>query len=117
VIAVHHDITGISKEASFEGVDKEDVADVLESHSEELSTKDLLLQEEQQMLSSAMDHVNTAMDLLAENDPNFNRSSVRALVERGMLCNRELYLLKEEAHQTTITSFFKPLSQPQPSTS
>ncbi|KAG7177942.1 hypothetical protein Hamer_G021891 [Homarus americanus] len=40
VVAVHHDITSISKEVSFE----ENVAEVLENFFEELSTEDLLLQ-------------------------------------------------------------------------
>ncbi|KAG7170934.1 hypothetical protein Hamer_G012506 [Homarus americanus] len=98
--------------------------------TEEFSTEDLLLQEQQQgveesagqennpapmmltlkVLSTTMDQVNTPMDLLAEKVSNFNRSSsVRALVEKDM-CYRELFLQKKEAHQTTITSFFKTLS-------
>ncbi|KAG7153778.1 Tigger transposable element-derived protein 1-like 189 [Homarus americanus] len=49
VVAVHCDIASISQEASFQEVDEDNVAEVLESHSKELSTEDLLLLEQQQI--------------------------------------------------------------------
>ncbi|KAG7172014.1 Tigger transposable element-derived protein 1-like 140, partial [Homarus americanus] len=127
----HANLHNLRLTASFQEFNKGNVAEVLESHSEELSTKDLLLLEQQQrveestgeednhasmtltvkMLSTTLDHVDSAMEVLAENDPNLNRSSsVRALVVKGILCYKELYLKrKKKVHQTTITSFFKLL--------
>ncbi|KAG7157225.1 Tigger transposable element-derived protein 1-like 175 [Homarus americanus] len=110
IIAIHPDIASISQEAGLQDVDEDNVAEVLDSHSEKLSTEDLLLLEQQQrgestgeeenpapmmltmkVLSTSIGHLNTAMELLAENDPNINRSlSVRAVVE-DMLCYKEVY--------------------------
>ncbi|KAG7157335.1 Tigger transposable element-derived protein 1-like 122 [Homarus americanus] len=121
VVAVHSDITNISQEDNFQEVDEENVAEVLESHSEELSrgpaAPETAAKNEKstgeenlaprmltlKVLSTAMGHVNIAMELLAENAPNSNRClSVRAVVQKGMLCYKELYLKKKkEAHCCT----------------
>ncbi|KAG7172783.1 Sodium- and chloride-dependent glycine transporter 2-like 1 [Homarus americanus] len=128
VVTVHRDITSNSQEAGFQEAEEENVTEVLDSHSEELSTEDLLLLEQQQrmeestgegenpapisltlkVLSTAMDQVNTAMELLAENDPNIKRSlSVRTMVEKGILCYKKLYLKKkkEEAREEGTYEF------------
>ncbi|KAG7163193.1 Tigger transposable element-derived protein 1-like 126, partial [Homarus americanus] len=53
VVAVHCDIASTSQEAGFQEVDEENVAKVLDSHTEELSIEDLLLLEQQQRIEES----------------------------------------------------------------
>lgn len=136
--AVRKDIVHISHKAGFNEVDENDVQELLDSHSEPLSNDDLMELEKQNTLEEMeedkepertlsvkifeeiFNHINQAIHLLQENDPNPNRSNGKTnAIENDMKVYKELFEAKKRmAKQTVISSFFKPsTSQATPSTS
>lgn len=108
----------------------EDVDELLASHSEELTNEDLIELEQQKVaeeeeaptveeappgkvlttkvLAEAFQHLEAAMSLFEENDPNVERS---ALVNRGISnmysCYREIYKEKRTSVQISLDTLFK----------
>lgn len=131
---VKKDIVRLSHEVGFTEVDEEDLDGLLESHSEPLSNEELLeleraaaeKEEEEENepepvrgldiknLQKAFSLIDSAMELLQEQDPNPKRSSnVANQVEQSMKIYRELYDAKcKKVKQSTISAFFKPVARP-----
>ncbi|XP_046392259.1 tigger transposable element-derived protein 1-like [Ischnura elegans] len=139
--AINDEIVKIGRDLGLE-ISGDDVEELLASHEEELSTEDLLQLEHQKSLegedagevavvkqftakdiNEAMTHVECAMNIFRDRDPDMDRSAKVCLaIESGMACRRELYRDKKKAAtQKTLTDYYfksaTNFSEPQPSTS
>ena len=142
---IHKDITSLARRAGFEEVDDDDVAELLDSHSEELTNEDLMERERQRtlakddddeedgaagapasdttfsvpVLSKLVGAFETALDMAMDLDPNVERSAT--IVSNVKSSIRAYYELLQErrkaSHQTTLHRFFAPQSSSAPSTS
>ncbi|XP_032836246.1 uncharacterized protein LOC116957903 [Petromyzon marinus] len=117
---VLRDIVGLARSAGLDNVEERDVAELLESHGGELSNDDLveLLQQRSgeggdeggggaegpprrtltaARLSEAFVHLEAAMDIFREDDPNRERSfKVNRTLAGAVHCYKELYKQKKK---------------------
>lgn len=138
--AINNDIVKIARDLGLE-VSGDDVEELLASHEEELSTEDLLQLEQRKSLededagevaavkqltskdiSEALKHIECAMDIFRDRDPDFERSAkVCMAIESDMACYRQLCREKKKAAtQKTLNDYFRSAAnfpEPQPSTS
>jgi hypothetical protein len=141
---IRKDIVDLSNKIGFEGVDGNDVEDLLQLHREELTNEELiqlgahLCQEEQEeeeedemppktsdmkKLGKRFAAVDVVTTILDENNPNLERSrQCKTRMDEAIQCYRVQYdSKKREAKQTSIRSFFRLSTsssfQPQTSTS
>jgi hypothetical protein len=130
-------VTEIANQLDLE-VSPEDVTELLQSHSQDLSNEDLIEIEEQriieededeqevametapppaftiQRLAEAFRYIKSAMEIFETDDPNFERSlKVLEAMKNAYACYREIYHEKRKASsvQTLLDSYFK---KPQP---
>jgi hypothetical protein len=115
-------------------VSPEDLTELLQSLSQDLSNEDLIEVEEQgiveededeqevametapptaftiQRLAEAFRHIRSAMEIFETDDQNFERSSkVLEAMKNACVCNREIYHEKKKASsvQTLLDLYFK----------
>ncbi|XP_061435415.1 tigger transposable element-derived protein 1-like [Lethenteron reissneri] len=102
---VLRDIVGLARSAGLDNVEESDVAELLDSHGGELSNDDLveLLQQRSggtlstARLSEAFVHLEAAMDIFREDDPNRERSfKVNRTLAGAVHCYKELYKQKKK---------------------
>lgn len=122
------EISCIATFAGIEGVDEENIEELLESHGELLTNEDLQdmnrnvdLQEEEapepgpsrcltvKVIEEALLHHNRCMELLEENDPNFVRiTSIKRGCNVLFECYRQILRNKQKTpKQLTLDSFLK----------
>ena len=127
---VTKNIVRLSYKVGFAEVDEDDVDDLLQNHADPLSNEELLElesavadKEEEgerepvrgldiKTLQQTLKHIDSAIELLQERDPNPNRSgNVAHHLEQGIKIYREMYDVKRRnANQSTISAFFKHAS-------
>ena len=134
---IHRDIALLARRAGFNAVDEDDVAELLDSHSQELTNDDLLERERQRaednededdgdddaagstvssfgapVLSKILGAFENAMDLAMDADPNVDRSAtIVRNVKNSIRAYYEILQEKRKAsRQTTIHHFFSPRS-------
>ncbi|MEE6509355.1 hypothetical protein FKM82_025734 [Ascaphus truei] len=138
VAEVTETVVQMARDLNLE-VETEDIEELLASHSNELSNEDLMQLEEQKiaeeeahqsadvaqpqtrkslsskMLAAAFKHIDSALAIFEDNDPNIERSStVSRGVSNQISCYREIYTQKRKGSvQTSMKRFFK---RPKPST-
>lgn len=128
--AVQQKIVKLAVEAGFYDVDQNDVQELLESHSEELSKEELLQLEAMKAcededdddtadipmktldiktLTDFFTSLEKAMSIIEENDPNLERSSVcRRKLMDDVQCYKQLLETKKKAIvQTNVLSLFR----------
>jgi len=125
--AVRLDIVNLARESNFEGMEEEDINELLASHNDEINNEDLMDLDleyaykensvpespkppdlSSKQLSKAMSLIDDAVEIFIENDPDFDRSSkVARAIDSGINCYKELYReLKQNAVQSTLDKYF-----------
>jgi hypothetical protein len=116
-------MTNIGRELGFDGLENDDVRELLNSHSEELIDDDLLLLDQQKAFEEAENNaeerdnvqvkefedifqaVEVVKQQIMDADPNFDRSmQIRRDVDKALIANQHMYedLKKEKAVQSTL---------------
>ncbi|UYV77412.1 CENPBD1 [Cordylochernes scorpioides] len=113
--AVRHEISNLARESNFEGIEETDINELLTSHNQEFSNKELLqlelhfaneeddsnrlieISKEQNLtskqISKAMCLIDEAMEIFLKNDPDSGRSlKVSQAVATNINCYKEIYL-------------------------
>ncbi|MEE6514568.1 hypothetical protein FKM82_022831 [Ascaphus truei] len=128
VAEVTETVVQMARDLNLE-VETEDIEELLASHSNELSNEDLMQFEEQKiaeeeahqsagvaqpqprkslstkMLAAAFNHIDSALTIFEDNDPNIERSStVSCGVSNQISCNREIYTQKRKGSVQTKKS-------------
>jgi len=137
---VRKEIAELAREADFEGMEEDDINEILISHDKELNNEDLIslniehslvddidshdvVPEEKHLtagsISKAMQLISQAMDIFADNDPDENRSlNVTRAIDNAINCYKEIYLEKKAGKvQQTLDNFVtKSVREPNQST-
>ncbi|KAK8375945.1 hypothetical protein O3P69_008580 [Scylla paramamosain] len=138
LLRVHQQTASLAKDAGFEEVDDDDVANLLTSHTQELTDEDLFHLEKHREretssdsegapiakkfttkeLSELTDDGRRLAEKVIEFDPQFDRAlDFKTIIMDGLSRYEKLYQQKKASAAQKISDFFKPLSSLLPSTS
>lgn len=130
--AVCHEISNLASEFNFEGMEENDLNELLTSHNQEFSNEELFQLESQcdsedddsemsekknltpKLISKAMSLIDEAMEIFSKNDPDSERSlKVSQAVATNINCYKEIYVaLKNKVVQQTLDQYFVKDSRP-----
>jgi hypothetical protein len=93
LVAVRHDIANSARESNFEGMEEEDIYELLAAHNSETSNEDLMILDLKYTYRTiqAMSLIDDTVEICLKNDPDLDRSSkVARVINSGINCYKEL---------------------------